>query len=164
MEPNPIPAEGVSKQTMPNNCGLCSRREFFSKMAVAAVALSMAGELLSSCMNNLPDPPGPGTKTLDLTNPNYSALNIVGGAAFLPWNNSVPMIVICTGTDSYVALSSYCTHAGCQLDLPAKGSILCECHGSVFDESGQVLKGPARRPLPQATVSVSGNILTVTMA
>ncbi|MFO0756079.1 MAG: Rieske (2Fe-2S) protein [Byssovorax sp.] len=48
------------------------------------------------------------------------------------------------------ALSSLCSHLGC--DLNAKGtidaaSITCGCHGSKFDPTGHVIGGPATKPL-----------------
>jgi Rieske Fe-S protein len=48
------------------------------------------------------------------------------------------------------ALSSLCSHLGC--DLNTKGTIdetgmLCSCHGSKFDNGGNVLSGPAQTPL-----------------
>ncbi len=45
-----------------------------------------------------------------------------------------------------VAVSSMCTHRGCELRaLP--NSLQCPCHGSEYDEFGQILNGPATKPL-----------------
>ncbi len=57
------------------------------------------------------------------------------------------------------AMTMACTHAGCACDM--KGTQLtCPCHGSVFDHLGNVLKGPATKPLPHFPVFVdaTGNI------
>ncbi len=57
------------------------------------------------------------------------------------------------------AMTMACTHAGCACDM--KGTELsCPCHGSRFDHAGNVLQGPATKPLPHFKVSVdaSGNI------
>lgn len=47
------------------------------------------------------------------------------------------------------ALSGLCTHESCELGWnDAQRLIQCPCHGSVFDASGQVVKGPATEALP----------------
>ncbi len=45
------------------------------------------------------------------------------------------------------AFSTRCTHLGCVVRRTAEG-FLCPCHGARYDARGQVLSGPARRPLP----------------
>jgi nitrite reductase/ring-hydroxylating ferredoxin subunit len=45
------------------------------------------------------------------------------------------------------AFSARCTHLGCIIRRTAEG-FLCPCHGARYDARGQVLSGPARRPLP----------------
>jgi glycine/D-amino acid oxidase-like deaminating enzyme/nitrite reductase/ring-hydroxylating ferredoxin subunit len=48
------------------------------------------------------------------------------------------------------ALSSVCTHQGCQVAFNAvERSWDCPCHGSRFDIDGRVLDGPATKPLEQ---------------
>ena len=48
------------------------------------------------------------------------------------------------------AVSLRCTHLGCLLRFnQAEVSWDCPCHGSRFDVDGNVLEGPATRPLPQ---------------
>ena len=55
-----------------------------------------------------------------------------------------------------------CTHAGCSL---ARGhldgtTVTCACHGSQFDvTSGEVLRGPAQRPVQSRLVLVDGDDL-----
>ena len=45
------------------------------------------------------------------------------------------------------AISAVCTHLGCVLKW-AENEFHCPCHGSRFDDTGQVLSGPAPSPLP----------------
>lgn len=44
-------------------------------------------------------------------------------------------------------LSAACTHRGCMVVKKAGGGFECPCHGALFSESGEVLKGPATAPL-----------------
>ncbi len=52
----------------------------------------------------------------------------------------------------HTALSSRCTHLGCRLRPADDDTLVCPCHGSRFDATGQPRRGPAREPL---TVLVS---------
>jgi cytochrome b6-f complex iron-sulfur subunit len=54
----------------------------------------------------------------------------------------------------FYALSAVCTHLGCIVEWKAtgipghpEGVIACPCHGSVFNRTGDVIKGPAPRSL-----------------
>jgi Rieske Fe-S protein len=56
-----------------------------------------------------------------------------------------------------------CTHAGCDIGTMGQVSpqrLICDCHGSEFDANGNVLLGPANRPLDHfdVTVDASGNL------
>ena len=54
----------------------------------------------------------------------------------------------------FYALSAVCTHLGCIVEwketgIPGhpEGVIACPCHGSVFNKTGDVIRGPAPRSL-----------------
>ncbi|MGW5198449.1 FAD-dependent oxidoreductase [Streptomyces spiralis] len=50
------------------------------------------------------------------------------------------------------ALSARCTHLGCLVSFnSAERAWECPCHGSRFDTDGQVIQGPATRPLERRT-------------
>lgn len=48
--------------------------------------------------------------------------------------------------DKYLVAMAICTHLGC---VPGEqnGQWLCPCHGSIFDYSGRVVRGPANKNL-----------------
>ena len=63
----------------------------------------------------------------------------------------------------FKAFSAVCTHQNCVVSGVADGTINCACHGSKFDvATGAVKQGPATKALPEKTVSVSGDGITVT--
>lgn len=75
------------------------------------------------------------------------------------------MIVRITAQE-YAALSTRCTHQGCDVNTPANGSITCPCHGSRFSLNGAVLTGPATQQLKTYTLThnATANTVTVTLS
>jgi cytochrome b6-f complex iron-sulfur subunit len=64
--------------------------------------------------------------------------------------------------DGVHALSIVCTHLGCLVAWNQEaGLMVCPCHGSRYDASGQVLQGPAPLPLKAYDVRVSGDTVVV---
>jgi cytochrome b6-f complex iron-sulfur subunit len=68
--------------------------------------------------------------------------------------------------DGFRALSSVCTHLGCITRYrPDEKTIACPCHGSRFDLAGEVLNGPAPRPLRWLEMELSSRgLITVDTA
>lgn len=65
------------------------------------------------------------------------------------------------GAGGIYALSAVCTHLGCITRfLSEESAIACPCHGSRFDLEGNVIHGPAPRPLPWLEVQTdpAGNL------
>ncbi len=55
------------------------------------------------------------------------------------------------------ALSSTCTHLGCQTSYDAQAKLIkCPCHGGVYTSDGRVVAGPPPHPLPQLATRVDG--------
>ena len=73
-----------------------------------------------------------------------------GSKTVLP---DVPAVLI-HDQDGFKALSLTCTHLGCTLE-EEDNKFSCPCHGSQFDENGNVLHGPAIRKL--VNLKVEGN-------
>jgi len=69
---------------------------------------------------------------------------------------------------SFYSLSAVCTHLGCLTKWnPAgiqghpEGVIACPCHGSIFDKKGNVINGPAPRPLDRFLVKLDEDKLMI---
>lgn len=78
---------------------------------------------------------------------NHPALARPGGHLKLATDGLVrPIYVLAQNDGSYLALSSECTHLRCTVEVDG-ARIVCPCHGSSFDRAGQVVAGPAERPL-----------------
>jgi cytochrome b6-f complex iron-sulfur subunit len=140
-----------------------NRRDLIQRVVAGGAALVLAPSMLSSCEKDSADDPGgnpnPTKINLDLTLPENSALNNDGGSLI-----TQNIIVINTGGGNYSALSSICTHQGCTVGYNAgAGNIQCPCHGSVYAINGSVINGPAPRALKSYPVSLTGNILTITL-
>jgi len=66
---------------------------------------------------------------------------------------NVPAMLMHT-ENVFSAISLTCTHLGCTVEQNTDGFI-CPCHGSHFDEVGNLLHGPAAKPLISLKVEIS---------
>lgn len=72
-----------------------------------------------------------------------------------------PVLLAQPQKGTVVAFSAICTHQGCVVQ-PANGEFDCPCHGSRFAAStGDILQGPASRPLTKLRASVDGDTVTI---
>jgi Rieske Fe-S protein len=69
-----------------------------------------------------------------------------------------PQVVVTQPTaGEFKAFSAICTHMGCIVNQISNGTIDCPCHGSQYSiATGDVVTGPAPRPLPAKQIKVSG--------
>jgi cytochrome b6-f complex iron-sulfur subunit len=71
----------------------------------------------------------------------------------------VPALLI-HSQSGFSALSLVCTHLGCTVEQKNDG-FACPCHGSLYNASGNVLRGPAQKPLRVLRVEANsaGNLI-----
>jgi len=133
-----------------------SRRSFLSLASLAsffaAIGVAAAGVF------RLPAPtvlPGPMRRTKvgqveDLP---------VGSERLFPKEN----VFVFRDEEGIYAMSAVCTHLGCTVSRTGEG-FACPCHGSRFGSAGDVLGGPAPRPLPQLEVTRAADGQLVVLA
>jgi cytochrome b6-f complex iron-sulfur subunit len=122
------------------------RREFFV-IGCSAVGLASAGFVASTLRYLVPtvlyEPPARFT----VGNPDQfppGSVTFLADRRFFLFN----------GADGFYAISSICTHLGCNVKRTAAG-FACPCHGSRFDANGRVMHGPAPKPLAWFALSLS---------
>ena len=140
-----------------------NRRELVQRILVGGTVLFVVPSVLESCTKGSTDDPGvnptPTKIDLDLSLPANSSLNVDGGSMIVQ-----NIIIINTGSNNFVALSSVCTHQGCTVGYNSgAGNIQCPCHGSVYTTSGSVVAGPAPKSLQSYPVTLKNNILTINL-
>jgi cytochrome b6-f complex iron-sulfur subunit len=131
------------------------RRDFLTRIGVGACAAACAG----SCL-----------VTLDFLRPKVlfepptvfragSALDYPEGTVRF---NKEQRAYIIGGPTGVYALSAVCTHLGCITRYRSDENVIaCPCHGSRFDLEGNVVHGPAPRPLPWLQMKVEPSGLLV---
>ena len=140
-----------------------NRRDLIQRVLLGGTVLVLVPSVLENCTKDPATDPNVVIKdkniNLDLTLSENSSLNTTGASMILQ-----NIIIINTGGGKFSALSSICTHQGCTVgyDSPS-GNIKCPCHGSVFSTSGSVVNGPAQSALQSYPVSLTGNILTISL-
>jgi len=131
-----------------------SRRDFI-KISTNAL-LGLGGVLgLAGLFRYFSFQPDPGTpKEWDLGDP---AAFPIGSRTE---RRDIPAVIY-NRDGKIVAFSLTCTHLGCTVDDDDK-EFSCPCHGSRFDQDGQVIEGPAQKALNPLRVEISeGNILRI---
>ena len=60
----------------------------------------------------------------------------------------------------YRALDATCTHRGCQVRRSGSG-MTCPCHGSSYNLDGEVVRGPAQKPLQRYNIEVKAETIEI---
>ena len=124
-----------------------SRRDFL-KLTTTAL-LTASGLLgLAGLIRFLDFQPGPAPKT---------EFDLGPASNFPPGTQTVISDVPALLTHNqagFSALSLICTHLGCTVWQDANG-LTCPCNGSRYDDKGNVLQGPAKKPLASLRVELT---------
>lgn len=99
------------------------------------------------------------TITIDLADESLSGLSQEGGWMLIRDANT---LVVNADGETIRSFTSVCTHQGCSTSWQfSNNRFECTCHGSRFDTSGSVVRGPASRDLEEFSVTKDGDFLTI---
>ncbi|TAK36335.1 MAG: ubiquinol-cytochrome c reductase iron-sulfur subunit [Lysobacteraceae bacterium] len=87
-------------------------------------------------------------QSLPVPSPMVFALGMPQSLPSLPAHIERARIFLQKDDEGYYALDNVCTHLGCLIHPQPDGTFACPCHGSRYTADGQVIRGPAVRPLP----------------
>jgi cytochrome b6-f complex iron-sulfur subunit len=126
-----------------------SRRHFLELIGMGAIGVTTLGGMVLSAEylspNVVKEPP----MRFKIGPPEYYP----PGSVTL--NKEQKVFIVRAKEGYFYALSAVCTHLGCIANWKAEeGIVACPCHGSKFDREGNVIAGPAPRPLPRFAMSL----------
>lgn len=131
-----------------------SRRELLVRCAEACL-LAAVSPLITACASLATRTVRPTDGQLELPLARHPELNGPQGALrVLPTGHPDPVYVLAQPDGSFIALSPICTHRGCTVDVQGD-RLVCPCHGSTYDRTGTVLRGPAERALARYRVHMT---------
>ena len=114
---------------------------------VELTAAMFAAAALPGCASVVVTRVTPSNGMVRLPIRNFPELAQPGGYLKIqPEGAATPFYVLALGDGEYAAVSPICTHLGCTVNREG-APLVCPCHGSTYDRHGQVLRGPAERPL-----------------
>lgn len=155
-----------------------NRRIFLSKAGLTVLAGYVGGSFLASCGTDELEDLGTGNNNSGRpSDDSAEGININGNTITIElakvrelenqggWLliTGAQVLVVNVGGNAFNALTSVCTHSNCDRNWTFSNSrFTCTCHGSQFDTSGNVLQGPANRPLNAFNTRIEDGILTIT--
>jgi len=133
-----------------------SRRYFLEIIGVGSIGVAAAGSLALTAAYLSPNVvKEPATKFKIGSPDNYPP----GSVTFV---QDKKVYVVHTKEGEFYTLSATCTHLGCIANWKEEeGIIACPCHGSKFDRAGNVIHGPAPKPLPHYSITLDDQGLLV---
>lgn len=133
-----------------------SRRKFIRQASALGAGACCLGALstIESCTTSLE---AIGTEKSIVETPGQISIlkSSVAGLTYTKLSSSKfrdPIFLNMNADGSYTAVLMNCTHKGCSLGA-SQGKFVCPCHGSEFDLTGHVLKGPAKTDLQSFQVT-----------
>ena len=146
------------------SCKDClNRREFLAKSALAAAALAAVAPLDGCGDGEIGAPPVALGQGVTVSLADFPALASTGVLVDIGHERAVMR----TSASAFLGLSRICTHQQCEAFV-RNNRIECDCHGSIFSNTGDVIRGPSTgesiRPLDKLNVQFNAAANTLTVA
>jgi len=91
-----------------------------------------------------------------------SALADVGGAVLVESIAGV-FLVARTSASAFSAVDAVCSHQSCTITGTDGDTYVCPCHGSRYNRSGGVVRGPAMASLRRFSTTVTDGVVTIAL-
>ena len=148
------------------NAASVSRRRFVKTFALGTASSVLFGKVWRASVLADITPSGPGKLKIKVSD--YPTLAANFGSVRIglnPIDNPVeplgpfyPILINHLSANTYYAMSTYCSHAGCVVPpyVESEGASTCACHGSTYAIDGSRLGGPARSGLDRYPLTFDG--------
>ncbi|WP_405734717.1 Rieske (2Fe-2S) protein [Streptomyces sp. NBC_01537] len=142
------------------------------RTVVAGVGAAGLAAALAACGDST-DTSGSGTAQTSPSQSGAASSAAAGTGSELAKTSDIPegggkifadqkVVVTQPTAGEFKAFSAVCTHQGCAVTSVSDGTINCPCHNSKFKiADGSVASGPATQPLAAASITVSGDSVTL---
>jgi cytochrome b6-f complex iron-sulfur subunit len=128
-----------------------TRRDFFNEIAAAALGIAGLGAVTVTYKYLSPNALFEPSTTFRAGNPDLYPIDTV---TYL----QDQQVYIVRSSSGFYAVSAVCTHLGCITQWhPEANIIACPCHGSKFKSDGAKIEGPAPRPLPHFSITLTAD-------
>jgi len=140
-------------------------RRGFLKSALVISSGAVAGSLLSTQPvfgSEVKD-----DKSMKVNLSDYEALTDVGAFVVIKevqiGGQTDNLIIVHKSETEYLVFSSVCRHKKCNVKYKKEKAVfVCPCHGSTYDLTGKVMKGPSTQNIPQYKVQIKDGALIIT--
>ncbi len=128
-----------------------TRRDFLNEITLGALGIAGLGSVAVTYQFFSPNVLFEPSTTFRAGNPDLYPMHSV---TFL----QDQQVYIVRMPEGFYAVSAVCTHLGCITQWkPEADMIACPCHGSKFKPDGVKIEGPAPRPLPHFSISLTAD-------
>ncbi|MEA5582930.1 ubiquinol-cytochrome c reductase iron-sulfur subunit [Nodularia harveyana UHCC-0300] len=131
------------------------RRDFINWVGLGAIASSLP-VAIAACSSQTPT-------SADWQTVGSLAELDQNGELLVQKSPTFNVLVVGKSTNAnLIAVNPTCTHSGCTVSWETEGNkFVCPCHGAEYDSAGQVLNGPATKPLKTYTAKIADNSVLV---
>ena len=136
-----------------------SRRSFVATIAAFGLLIGVGVALASVKIPTSSTSPVSSQTTASPSSAITNTNNMqVGSPVYFEYPSGYPNVLFKRSDGTLAAYSLLCTHVCCEVTYESSSDMFyCACHGSEFDSSGRVIRGPAGSPLPSITLTVDGS-------